>query len=44
MKKFGMEIKRYIMKNNLENVRCDVKRVCGINKNIWIGIKYISET
>jgi len=44
MKKFGMEIKRYIMKNNLKNVRCDVKRVCGINKNIWIGIKYISET
>ena len=43
MKKFGMEIKRYILKNNLRNVRSDVKRICGINKNIWIGIKYLSE-
>jgi Na+/H+ antiporter NhaA len=25
MKKFGMEIKRYILKNNLRNVRSDVK-------------------
>jgi hypothetical protein len=43
MKKFGMEIKRYILKNNLRNVRSDVKRIFGINKNIWIGIKYLSE-
>lgn len=42
MKKFGMEMKRYIISNNLKNVRNDVKRICGINKNIWFGIKYIS--
>ena len=43
MKKFGMEIKRYIVKNNLKNVRPDLKKVCGINKQVWFGIKYISE-
>ena len=42
MKKFGMEMKRYIISNNLKNVRNDVKKVCGISKNVWIGIKYIS--
>lgn len=43
MKKFGMEIKRYIMKNNLKNVRPDVKSINGKSKQVWFGIKYVSE-
>lgn len=27
----------------MTNIRSDVKRVCGVNKNIWIGIKPLSE-
>jgi len=42
MKKFGMEMKKYIIINNLKNVKNDVKKVCGICKNVWTGIKYIS--
>jgi hypothetical protein len=41
MKKFGMEMKKYIIINNLKNVRNYVKRVSGISKNVWFGIKYI---
>jgi hypothetical protein len=42
MKKFGIEMKKYIISNNLKNVRNDVKKVCGISKNVWVGIKYVS--
>ena len=42
MKKFGMEIKRYIMKNNLKNVRPDNKKINGCCKKVWFGIKNIS--
>jgi len=42
MKKFGMEIKRYIMKNNLKNVKCDNKKINGCCKKVWFGIKNIS--
>lgn len=31
----------YFIINNLKNVKNDVKKVCGISKNVWIGIKYI---
>ena len=41
MKKFGMEMKKYIIINNLKNVRNYVKRVSGTSKNVWFGIKYI---
>ncbi len=43
MKKFGMEIKQYIMKNKLTNIRSDVKRVCGILKQVWYALKNISD-
>ena len=41
MKKFGMEMNKYIIINNLKNVRNYVKRVSGTSKNVWFGIKYI---
>jgi len=41
-KKFGMEIIKYIIKNNLCNVRSDVKRICGINKMYSLEL-YISK-
>ena len=41
MKKFGMEIKRYILKNNLRNVRSGLKSINGKSKQVWIGIKYL---
>jgi hypothetical protein len=42
MKKFGMEIKRYILKNNLRNIRSENKKMNGISKKVWFGIKNIS--
>ena len=42
MKKFGIEMKKYILSNNLKNVRNDVKSINGKSKQVWFGIKYIS--
>jgi len=42
MKKFGMEIKRFILKNNLRNVRSENKKINGVCKKVWFGIKNIS--
>ena len=42
MKKFGMEINKYIIINNLKNVRNYVKSINGKSKQVWFGIKYVS--
>lgn len=41
MKKFGMELKQYILKHKLDKVKSDGKKINGINKQVWYGIKNI---
>lgn len=41
MKKFGMELKQHIIKNNLDNVQSIVKKINGKSTQVWVGIKYI---
>jgi len=43
MKKFGMEMKKYIIINNLKNIKNDAKSINGKSKQVWIGIKYMSD-
>ena len=39
MKKFGMEMKQYTLKNKLGNVKSTVKKLNGNTKQIWSGIR-----
>jgi hypothetical protein len=41
MKKFGMELKQYILKHKLDNVKSIVKKINGKTYNVWSGIKSI---
>ena len=42
MKKFGMEMKQYTLKNKLDQV-CNVeKRINGPKKQVWLGIKSLN--
>jgi len=42
MKKFGMEMKQYTLKNKLANVSNIAKKINGYKKIIWNGIKIIN--
>ena len=39
MKKFGMEMKQYIMKKKLNHVLSIVKKINSKNSRVWLGIK-----
>ena len=41
MKKFGMELKQYILKHNLDNVCNNLKKINGKPLRIWSGIKLL---
>ena len=41
MKKFGIEMKQHSLKNKLNNVKSDGKKINGMNKQVWYGIKHI---
>jgi hypothetical protein len=43
IKKFGVEMKKYAILNNLENVFSDQKKI-GKNIKVWKGIKVLKET
>ena len=40
MKKFGMEMKQYSVKNKLDNVVNNLKKINGKPIRVWSGIKY----
>ena len=39
MKKFGMEMKQYIIKKKLTNIKSTKKKICGKTPHVWLGIK-----
>ena len=43
MKRFGMDMKLYCVKNKLENVVSKLKKLRGKPRQVWTGIKLISE-
>lgn len=39
MKKFGMEMKQYTLKHTLDKVKSGGKKINGLNKQVWYGVK-----
>ena len=43
MTKFGLEMKKYIKINNLDNVVNKAKKIKGKSIVVWVGVKLIEE-
>ena len=43
MKKFGMEMQKYIIINKLQNIKNDIKKIKGKVHRVWFGIKFLVE-
>ena len=41
MKKFGMELRLYLIKKKFDNVKSIVKKINGKSPHVWVGIKQI---